>query len=58
MRNIYTTKNRTPLLDRLALFSAIAIVGIVAVDLVFWKDIIGFQNANISGIVETSSDDG
>ncbi|MEM8851908.1 MAG: hypothetical protein AAGE03_17970 [Pseudomonadota bacterium] len=53
MRNIYTAKPRGRLLDRWALISALTLAGIVSIDLIFYKDIIGFDRSEVSNVVET-----
>lgn len=57
MRNIYSSKPRgSHLLDRLALISALTLAGLVTVDLIFYKDIIGFDRSEreITSITDTS----
>lgn len=51
MRNIYTNRRRrTPLLDRLALISALTLVGIVSFDLIAYKWYGGFDSASVTNI--------
>ncbi|MEM7643656.1 MAG: hypothetical protein AAF366_14155 [Pseudomonadota bacterium] len=54
MRNIYTAKPRGRLLDRLALISALTLAGIVTVDLVFYKDIVGFDRTDVTDVVDAA----
>ncbi|MCK0168049.1 hypothetical protein MWU52_10845 [Jannaschia sp. S6380] len=55
MRNIYSSQPRTPLLDRLALISALVLAGIVSFDLVAYKWHGGFDPVMVSAITDTAA---
>lgn len=57
MRNIYSSRARprTPLLDRLALLSALALAGVVSLDLVAYRWLGDADRVAVSAITETAA---